>query len=75
MLLKERVKANVMMAVGLVLLVVANLGSYVLHRGQQFSEDVADGGSGFLFGLAIATLLLGIAKGARAPERKRIDRE
>jgi hypothetical protein len=75
MLLKRKMKADVVTTVGLVLLIVANLGNYFLHRANQFSETVADGGSGFLFGLAIGTLLLGIAMKARDLERKRIDRE
>ena len=74
MLLKN-MKAKVVTTTGLVLLVVANLGNFLLHRGDRFPESVADGGGGFLFGLAIGTLLLGIAMSARELKRKRIDRE
>ena len=74
-MLMKKMKAKVVMTVGLVLLIVANLGNYVMHRGNAFPETVADGGSGFLFGLAIGTLLLGIAMNARELKRKRIDRE
>ena len=75
MLLKRNVKAKVVMSVGLVMLILANLGNYFLHRSGQFSETLADGGSGFLFGVAIATLLLGIAMNARELKCRRIDRE
>jgi hypothetical protein len=75
MLLKRRIKAKVVMCLGLMLLAVANLGSYFLQRGHAFSESVADAGSGFLMGVAIATLLLGIAMTARELKQKRIGRE
>jgi hypothetical protein len=74
-MLLKKMKATVVTTVGLVLLIIANLGNYFLHRGGQFSETLADGGSGFLFGLAIGTLLLGIAMSARELKRKRIGRE
>jgi hypothetical protein len=51
---------NVMMIAGCVALAVANGGQYLLHRNGAFPESIADGVSGFLFGVAIATLLLSI---------------
>ena len=74
-MLLKKAKANVVMCVGLILLAVANIGSYLLQRGHYFSESMTDGGSGFLMGLAIGTLLLGVAMNARELKRKRIDRE
>ena len=74
-MLLKKMKAKVVTTVGLALLIVANLGNFLLHRGDAYSETVADGGSGFLFGLAIGTLLLGIAMSARELKRKRIGRE
>jgi hypothetical protein len=47
-------------APGLILLAVANTGSYLLRRSGNYSESVVDGVSGLLMGVAIAVTLLGI---------------
>jgi hypothetical protein len=45
---------------GLILLAVANTGSYLLRRNGNYSESVVDGVSGLLMGIAIAVMLVGI---------------
>jgi hypothetical protein len=52
--------------VGLFLLVIANVGGYVLSRHTTLSEHTVDPLSGLLHGLAIGVLLLGIIKQSRA---------
>ena len=61
---------NPLMTLGLVLLVVANVTSYLLKRGGNLSESVVDGTSGFLFGVAIAVLLLSISISVRQIRQK-----
>jgi hypothetical protein len=48
------------------LLVVANIGSYILQRKHLVSESVADPVSGFLMGAAITILLFAIYRQGRA---------
>lgn len=50
-------------SLGLILLVVANVTTYILTRHTSLSEQVVDPAAGFLFGAAIGALLLGIYKG------------
>ena len=50
-------------SLGLILLVVANVTTYILTRHTTVSEQVVDPAVGFLFGAAIGALLLGIYKG------------
>lgn len=50
---------------GLFALALANVAQYILTRHTAYSEHVTDPVSGFLFGVAIAMTLLGIAKQAR----------
>ena len=51
---------NIIMILGLVVLIVANVAQYFLHRNGAFPDSIADPVSGFLFGIAIGTLLLSI---------------
>ena len=61
---------TLLLTMGCVALVVANVASYLLHRKAAVPESIADPVSGFLFGVAIATLLLSIvARGRRRPGR------
>lgn len=48
------------MSAGLILLATANIGRWVLDRHTNLAEGPRDAVAGFLFGLAIATTLLGI---------------
>jgi hypothetical protein len=50
---------------GLFALVLANTVQYVLTRHTTYSEHVVDPISGFLFGVAIATTLLGVIRQSR----------
>ena len=55
---------------GLVALVVANVGSYVVQRKHLVPESVADPVSGFLMGTAIAMLLIAVYRQGRPPRRE-----
>jgi hypothetical protein len=58
-----------LIAIGLVFLAVANVSRYLLQHHSAVRESLADGLSGFLFGVAIGTLLLGIYLQGRAMRR------
>ncbi len=51
--------------IGLLLLALANVTTYVLSRHTTASEDLVDPVAGFLFGIAISTLLIGIVRQKR----------
>ena len=56
--------------IGLVALVVASLARVVLTPAHGFRGDWMDGGEGFLFGIAIAAMLVGLRRGGlRGPMR------
>ena len=48
------------MSAGLVLLAAANVGRWLLEHHTNLPEGPRDAATGFLFGIAIATTLLGI---------------
>ena len=50
---------------GLFALALAQTVQYILRRHTTYSEHVVDPISGFLFGVAIATTLLGVLKQSR----------
>ena len=52
---------KVLIQIGLTALVIGSL-SLRLHPGAHFSEDAKDGLSGFFYGVAIAAMLLGVAR-------------
>jgi hypothetical protein len=58
----RRKKLGLTLNAGLVLLVIANVAAYFMQRGDHISESVSDGVSGWLFGMAITTLLIGIRR-------------
>jgi hypothetical protein len=63
MFLKQRVyDGNVFVKFGLFFLATANIGSYLLRRGNAYPESISDPVSGFLFGLAFGCLGLGLWK-------------
>lgn len=66
----RKVKKEVVMIVGFVLLAVANVGKWWLERHSGLPEDMVDTTSGLLFGLAIGTMIWGIILTARASHRK-----
>jgi hypothetical protein len=51
---------NITLALGCIALIVANVAQYFLRRNNAVPESIADPVSGFLFGIAIGTLLLSI---------------
>ena len=59
---------NPLLTFGMMALVVANVGSYVIRRKLALPESVTDPVSGFLFGVAIAMTLLGVRRQVRARE-------
>ena len=67
---KSAKNLNPLTTIGLVLLIVANVSSYLLKRGGNYTESFVDGTSGFLFGIAIAVLLCGIALSVRQIRQK-----
>jgi hypothetical protein len=52
---------NTLIRIGLVFLIIAGLSRWFL-RPADFSEGVIDAAKGFLYGVAIACLLLGLWK-------------
>jgi heme A synthase len=62
----DRKSASRVLVLGLVALVVASVGGYVVERKLALPESVADPLRGFLHGVAIALLLLGVYQVRRA---------
>ena len=56
---------NKLLTLGMMALVVANVGGYVIRRKLGLPESVADPVSGFLFGVAIALTLIGVRRQVR----------
>jgi hypothetical protein len=56
---------NRIVYVGLIFLAVANVVTYILTRHTSLSEHVVDPLAGFVQGVAIATLLLGVYRQTR----------
>jgi hypothetical protein len=57
---KPRRPFSLTLCLGFLFLAVANITKFVLERHTSMAEGPRDGLSGFLFGVAIATLCLGI---------------
>lgn len=58
MLFRRRIAPNVFMMTGLVALVAANTGQTILRHTHRPAGPLADAITGFLFGVAIASLLV-----------------
>jgi hypothetical protein len=58
---------RVLLQLGLAAFVLANLSMHFVHPTASFSADAKDGLTGFLYGVAIAAMLLGIVKRGRRP--------
>ena len=61
----KRVRMNRKIMLGLAALAFANVGAWYLRRHSGFSEDNVDFLSGVLYGVAIASMLMGIIEGSR----------
>ena len=61
----KRIRMNGKILAGLAALAIANVGAWFLRRHTGISEDNVDFLSGLLYGVAIATMLLGIIEGSR----------
>jgi hypothetical protein len=66
---KSRRPLNLTLCLGLLLLAVANVTKFLLERHSSIAEGPRDGMSGFLFGVAIATLMLGIWRAGRGADK------
>ena len=56
----QRIRPQAILTFGFIALILANAGSYLVQRKLDVPENLADGISGFLMGIAITTLLIGI---------------
>jgi hypothetical protein len=52
-------------SIGLACLILANLSRWFLHPTARFGENLVDGTNGFLLGISIGCLLLGILMNVR----------
>jgi hypothetical protein len=59
-----------MIRIGLLCLVLASLSHWFLHPSANFSAGLIDGAQGFLYGVSIAFLLLGLKKSRRQGSAK-----
>ena len=53
------------MRVGLSFLILASLSRWLLHPSARLSESLVDAATGFLYGVAIACMLLSLVLGRR----------
>jgi putative Mn2+ efflux pump MntP len=60
MALQKRWQASGVMRIGLASLALANIARWIAQHQGPATEDRADGLVGFLFGIAIGTLLLAV---------------
>lgn len=63
LLRKTAENPQLLLRVGLLFLVLANLAQYLVPRLANLPENVADGGMGLLYGLAFGLLLLSLRRG------------
>ena len=65
MLLRRPMNPTVVLRLGLIALIVANVAHFMIQRSGRPASNTADALTGFLFGLAIGCLLLAIYLGRR----------
>jgi len=66
----RNMRSSTVMRFGLIALVAASLSSGLFRRAAPTHADLVDGIDGFLYGVAIATLLLSLWMGRRDRERQ-----
>jgi cyanate permease len=59
-MLRRNLRPNTVLTLGLIALALANLSRYLLHRNGRPETNLTDGVEGLAFGIAIATVLLGL---------------
>ena len=62
----RKLRPRTTMMIGMSTLVIASLGNWYLQRHRPWSTAWTDGVSGFLYGVAIATMLLAVRMYRRA---------
>ena len=65
--MRERKGLDRLLTLGLVALAAAGGGSYLVQRKLGVPEAAADAVSGFLYGVAITLLLLGLRRSRKLP--------
>jgi len=62
MILENRVTHKTILLIGMAFLLEASLSRWFLRPSGAFGADLVDGTNGFLYGISIGLLLLGILK-------------
>jgi hypothetical protein len=65
MLRNSRQKFNPLLFTGIIILALAGGTRLLLHHGTHLSEANADGALGFLYGLAIGCMIVGLVRNSR----------
>jgi hypothetical protein len=65
MILRKRLKNQTVLAIGMMAMAIAGTANLFLRRHLPLSENAADAIIGFLYGIAISTMLLGIWRRGR----------
>jgi hypothetical protein len=70
MLLRKNVNPRIVINVGLTALAIASVTRYLIHRNGRPGTNMTDLIEGLMYGLAIGTMLLGVALNARRKRPK-----
>jgi hypothetical protein len=65
MILRKRLKTQTVLAIGMMAMAIAGVANLFLRRHLALSENAADAIIGFLYGIAISTMLFGIWRRGR----------
>ena len=60
LLRNHRKRSAITMQVGMVFLILGSLARWFIHPSARMSDNLVDGVTGFLYGVAIASLLLSV---------------
>jgi hypothetical protein len=69
MLLRKNVAPRTLIRIGMMAFAIANITGWALRRQHVMGEDRLDAINGFLLGIAIATMLLGVWRLGRGAPR------